>query len=249
MYLSINKPFFSIIIPTLNEEKNLPPLLKCLENQTTHDFEVIVSDSVSTDNTQVQALSFEDSFPLNFYQLKTKNVSQARNNGASQARGDFLIFFDADVLIEDNFLSGVRERLVKYKLDSLTVWNRAKEPQLTGKIIMLLLNLSLSTFQKIKPGANGPCIIMRKTLFEKIHGFDDSIVFGEDFDLIQRATKFDMRFAVFQKPLLYVSTRRFAKEGFFTSLGKSFRAIFYQLFYGPIRKPIFDYEMGGQYYK
>ena len=90
---------------------------------------------------------------------------------------------------------------------------------------------------------------MKKSLFDAVGRFDEQIVFGEDFDLIQRAWKKNAVFKVFRKPILYVSTRRFEKEGFFISIYKSLKAIIYQLFIGPIRKPIFEYEMGGQYYK
>jgi len=46
------KPFFSIVIPSLNEEINLPILLESIKNQTDKDLEVIVVDSQSTDNTK-----------------------------------------------------------------------------------------------------------------------------------------------------------------------------------------------------
>ena len=110
------------------------------------------------------------------------------------------------------------------------------------------MNYNMSLFQNIKPAANGPCIIIRNDLFARVGSFDESIVFGEDFYLIQKAHQLKAKFAVFTEPYLYVSARRFEKEGLIFSLYKSIKAIFYQLFFGPIRKPLFKYEMGGQYY-
>ncbi len=241
--------FFSIIIPTLNEEKNLPLLLKSIANQPDKDFEVIIADSGSTDNTKLEALKFADKIPnLRFAQHHVKNVGAARNYGASLAKGPYLIFLDADVEIGENFLTGIKEKINLSQLDALTVWNRSKK-NFIGKLILGLLNLSMTFFQKIKPAANGPCMIVKKDLFDKIGGFDETITFGEDFDLIQRLHRQGSKFAVFQKPILYVSTRRFEKEGLFLSLQKSIKALLYQLVFGPIRKPIFKYEMGGQYYK
>jgi glycosyltransferase involved in cell wall biosynthesis len=245
-----NQPFFSIIIPTLNEEKNLPILLSSLAKQQERDFEVIISDSNSTDKTKNIAGEFKHSVPsLFFVDKKAKNVSAARNYGASLTKGRFLIFFDADVEISKDFLRKIKEDILIHHLDALTVWNRTKSNKITGKIILGLLNLSMTVFQKIKPAANGPCMIIKKEFFDKAKGFDDEIVFGEDFDLIQKVHKLKAKFAVFETPVLYVSTRRFEKEGFFFSLYKSFKAILYQLFFGPIKKPIFNYEMGGQYYE
>lgn len=243
-------PQFSIIIPSLNEEVNLPILLKSIADQTHLDFEVIINDSGSTDRTKELTLPFQNSIPnLRFIEYKTKNVSQARNNGASHAKNDWLIFFDADVEIEKNFIQGIQSHIQTNNLDALTVWNRPKTNNIKGVFTLALLNTSMTIFQKIKPAANGPCIIMKKNLFESLNGFDDSIFFGEDFDIIQRAHKIGAKFAVFTTPILYVSTRRFEKEGLLTSFSKSIKALFYQFIFGPIRKPIFEYEMGGQYYK
>jgi len=246
----MNYPFFSVVIPTLNEEKNLPILLKSLTKQTDKDYEVTVIDSGSTDKTKTVAESFKSKIPcFRFVEHKCRNVSAARNFGASLSRGKFLIFFDADVEIESKFFKKIKEKISQYDLDALTVWNRAKKNKFTGRFILGLLNLSMTLSQKLKPAANGPCIVIKRDIFEKVKGFDERIVFGEDFDLIQRAHRSKAKFAVFPEPILFVSTRRFEKEGLFVSLFKSIKAILYQQIFGPIRKPIFEYEMGGQYYK
>jgi len=242
--------FFSIIIPTYNEEENLPFLLNALEKQTKKDFEIIVVDSLSKDKTLTVIKEFQKRIPnLRYFQKKMKNVSQARNFGAKNALGRYIIFFDADVIPEENFIRQIEEKITKNNLDLTTVWNRSKRKKLTGRLILLLLNISMTLFQKIKPAANGPCIIIKKSVFNQIGGFDEEIVFGEDFDLVQRASKLKAKFQVFRYPLLYVSTRRFEKEGLILSLYKSIKAVFYQLFFGPIKKPIFEYQMGGEYYK
>jgi len=211
---------------------------------------VIISDSGSTDATPVKARTYERVIRFfHFFTHKSKNVSAARNYGANLAKGEFLVFFDADVEVEESFFEEIKKKIASYQLDALTVWNRPKTNSLTGKFILALMNFNMSLFQHIKPAANGPCIIIRKELFKKIKGFDDSIVFGEDFNLIQKAHKLGAKFEVFKTPILYVSTRRFEKEGLLLSLYKSLKAIAHQLFIGPIRKPIFQYEMGGQYYE
>jgi len=240
---------FSIIIPSLNEEENLSLLLQSIAMQSYKNFEVIIADSFSKDKTKLIALSFKNRIEkLTFIQKRFKNVSLARNYGASLAKNEFLIFFDADIKIEKKFLEEINKKANLYNLDALTVWNRA-EKGIKGKFIFTLMNISMTLFQKIKPAANGPCIIVKKNFFKKVGGFNTEIVFGEDFDLIQRLVKIGAKFAVFSTPILYVSTRRFEKEGLILSLYKSLKAIFHQLFLGPIKKPIFEYKMGGDYYK
>lgn len=238
----------SIVIPSLNEEENLPILLKSLSGQTDRNFEIIINDSGSKDKTKERVEALENTLPsLQFLEHPTRNVSMARNNGARFAKGEWIIFFDADVEVAPDFVEGVRRHTEG--LDAFTVWNRPKNSNIQGKLALATINGAMTLFQKIKPAANGPCIIMKKELFEKLKGFDETIVFGEDFELIQRAAKLKARFAVFKTPILYVSTRRFEKEGLLTSGYKSLNALIHQLVLGPIRKPIFEYEMGGQYYR
>jgi len=87
----------SIIIPTLNEEKFLPHLLISLKEQTFKDFEIIVADNNSTDATRSIALKsgakmVEGGLP-----------ARGRNNGAKVARGEWLLFLDADVILPPGF--------------------------------------------------------------------------------------------------------------------------------------------------
>ncbi len=65
------KPLFSIVIPTLNEEDSIPHLLQSLVEQTNKDFEVIVSDSGSTDYTKEKAINFNEKIP-NFIFIRNK---------------------------------------------------------------------------------------------------------------------------------------------------------------------------------
>ncbi len=88
----------SIVIPTYNEERFLPRLLGSIEKQEFKDYEVIVADNHSRDATVEIALSHrarvvEDSLP-----------AVARNRGAKVARGEYLLFLDADTVVPEGFL-------------------------------------------------------------------------------------------------------------------------------------------------
>lgn len=164
--------------------------------------------------------------------------------------GEFLIFFDADVQIENDFCEKLAEAIKNQNLDLLTVWNRPQtDARLKGKIILGLLNIGMTIMQKISPVANGPCIIIRKELFAKTQGFREDVVFGEDLQLVKTALRFKPRFAVLTNPKLFLSTRRFDQEGIFLTLYKSSYALIYQALVGPITKPLFEYKMGGEYFK
>ena len=93
---------FSIIIPTLNEERYLPNLLNDLDNQQTRNFEVIIVDGKSEDQTREEALQFARKFPFKFIQSPKRNLSYQRNLGAKNSNGKYFFFFDAYSSISSN---------------------------------------------------------------------------------------------------------------------------------------------------
>src|SRR3990170_5565992 len=112
-------PFFSIIIPTLNEERYLPHLLEDLSKQTFKDFEAIIVDGHSNDATVAQALKFKGKLPeLSILQSKERNVSFQRNLGGEKAEGSWLIFMDADNRVPEYFLEGVKYKIAFTKSDT-----------------------------------------------------------------------------------------------------------------------------------
>ena len=100
----------SIIIPVYNGEKYICKCIYSVMNQTFTDFEVIIVDDGSTDDTcnllQDICVKYEDIF---VFRQKNKGVSCARNNGIKYAKGKYLCFIDSDDYIESDFL----DRLIK----------------------------------------------------------------------------------------------------------------------------------------
>ena len=95
----------TVIIPTYNEEKVLTDCIESLGKQTLTDFEIIVVDDGSTDNTW-QLLSEIRNSKFEIRKLRAKHVGAgaARNLGAKSAKGEILVFVDADMTFDKNFL-------------------------------------------------------------------------------------------------------------------------------------------------
>lgn len=93
----MNLPFFSIIIPTYNRAHFLDRTISSVINQTYKNWELLIVDDGSTDNTKevVQEYSLSDDRVIYIYQ-ENKKVSAARNNGLRIAQGDYLCFLDSD---------------------------------------------------------------------------------------------------------------------------------------------------------
>jgi len=109
-----NQPYFSIIIPTLNEQKFLPNLLSNLTKQTNQDFEVFVVDAKSKDKTIENALEFVNKLPsLTIIKSSQKNVSHQRNIGAKKAQGKIILFIDADTGLPKYYLDGLKYQINK----------------------------------------------------------------------------------------------------------------------------------------
>ena len=87
----------SIIIPTLNEEKYLPPLLDSIKKQDYKDYEVIVADAGSKDKTVEIAKKYGCKV------VKGGLLPAGRNRGAEASKGDLLLFLDSDIILPPHF--------------------------------------------------------------------------------------------------------------------------------------------------
>lgn len=86
---------FSIIMPTYNREKTIGRAIKSVLNQSYKNWELIVVDDGSTDNTNDEINKIKDSRLKYFFQ-ENKGRSSARNSGISLSSGDFICFLDSD---------------------------------------------------------------------------------------------------------------------------------------------------------
>ncbi len=211
----IKEPFFSVIIPCLNEEKSLPLLLKDLANQTLQDFEVIVVDGQSKDKTVAKAKELQKDLPsLTILSSRIRNVSVQRNMGGEAAKGTYLLFNDADNRLPKHFLEGVKYRLGVNPTDMFTTWCLPDSKKNSDKAIANYLNLLTETGLLIgNPGALGAMIGCLRRHFGKIGGFNPEVGFAEDTDFIRRGYKKGYTFTIIHDPRYVYSLRRFRKVG------------------------------------
>ncbi len=245
-----SQPFFSIIIPTLDEEKFIPKLLKCLKNQSFKNFELIICDGASLDQTIKIVSSFSRFFPkLTILENLKRNVSYQRNSGADKAAGKFLVFFDADVAIGRDFLKKVYKHIIKKESLLLTTWLEADSNDFLAETMVLIENIaiSLSKFTK-KPFLPGFNIIVERNTFFTIGRFDERIKLAEDFYFAQRAKKKGITLRCINDAVLTCSLRRFRKEGTIEVLYKYLTSLIHIVFKGPITRNLFEYQMGGAAY-
>ena len=106
--MNLVNPFFSIIIPAYNRAFILPETIRSIQDQSYSNWEVIVVDDGSKDNTRelIESLSLKDNRIRYVFQQNAER-SVARNNGADHALGNYLMFLDSD----DKYAAGHLEKL------------------------------------------------------------------------------------------------------------------------------------------
>lgn len=228
----------SIVIPAYNEEKYLPKLLKSLERQTFKDYEIIVADNNSKDNTKKIAKKFKCKL------VKGGPPGKARNKGAKVAKHD-LLFIDADTVLKDNtLLKKFLERVKKENIDVASCMMLADSEKFPDKLYYHIRNYEAIFSNLFVPHTSGQFLFMKKTLFKKINGYDESLYLGEEHDLVQRAVKSGGNYKLFTNLHVHNNPRRIKHEGWLRLFFKSHYSEIYRLFFGKLRKEIFEYEFG-----
>lgn len=210
----MRKPTFSIIIPTLNEEKFLPRLLESLVQQTDKDYEVVVVDGPSKDKTKNIALSYKRKMPLTLVSSVQGNLPLQRNLGAAKARGQWFVFVDADSVLLPYFVARSKAFIGTKAPQLFTTWCSPDSDVNGDALITLLINIfwdgSVMFKRQLAPG---PLTAMTRDVFARVGGYDEDIKWGEDYDIAHRLDQMGVKLHIIRETLFIVSLRRFRKEG------------------------------------
>ena len=231
------KVTLSVIVPVKNEEKYLPLLLAQIKKQDFSDYEIIIADAESSDKSVEIAKAFDCKI------VKGGLPAKGRNEGAKVAKGKILLFMDADNLyLPDGFFKKLISEFEKRKL-GIASFPIYPAGNLIDKIIYFFYNNFVKLTQKFTAFATN-AILIKKDLFERIGGFDEEITIGEDHDLAKRAKKIS-KFGFLETEPILTSARRFEVEGRLKTYGKYLVAALYMLFFGSVKRKIFEYRFDG----
>lgn len=142
---------FSIIIPVYNVERYIRKCMESIMNQTFRDYEVIVVDDESPDNSMAIVAEFAENYPGMITMIHQKNtrLGGARNRGVQDARGEYLLFIDSDDYVTPDLLETVDEQLKRHGCDILAFKYRMVTPE--GE------PLQDAGFGPLMPGLYIPC--------------------------------------------------------------------------------------------
>lgn len=205
----------AIIIPTLNEEHFVGYLLDSIINQSVQPKEIVVVDAYSQDKTIEQVRMRQTLLPqLKLVQIPKFTVSRQRNFGVRQTTTKHLLFLDADTELRGpNVLKKYFEQIKKTDPDLAVVTNNPTTNYWKDKVFFTAMDLLFKTLKSIWPMALGINMYIKRETFERVGGFDESIVVGEDFEIVHRLVKAGGKFSIISDPKIHTSPRRFEKEG------------------------------------
>jgi len=178
-------PEVSVIIPTFNRSQKVARAVRSVLNQDFRDFEIIVVDDGSNDNT-IAALNDYMPFMRYVRQPVNRGVSAARNRGVKSSAAPWISFLDSD----DYWLKEKLQVQMEFfernpsavACQTQEIWIRrgrrvnpkTKHKKPSGDIFKQSLRLSL-----VSPSS----VILRRSLFEEVGFFDEALPAGEDYDL------------------------------------------------------------------
>jgi glycosyltransferase involved in cell wall biosynthesis len=169
--------FFSIIIPTYNRAHIIGKAIDSVLSQTFTDFELIIVDDGSTDNTQNVVTSIGDN-RIQYFKQENKGVCAARNTGIKIATSEYITFLDTDDEVLPNWLEDFY----------ITINNKSPElvfcdmqvTESNKKIKLVRAEYPYRDDQYLDKGLYMPgsfCIL--KSFLNRVGGFDENIRFGE----------------------------------------------------------------------
>jgi glycosyltransferase involved in cell wall biosynthesis len=183
------KPTISVIIPTYNRAHLVGRAILSVLQQTYRDFEIIVVDDSSADNTEEVVKSFDDERIRYFKRNKNRGGAAARNTGVKLAQGKFIAFLDSD---DEWFPEKLRKQIALIN----------KSPDSVGAVYCLHYSQDDSLGYIIRPSTyslgrgdvyylllNGWCppstslFMLHTRVFEKSGLFDESLTSFQDYDL------------------------------------------------------------------
>jgi glycosyltransferase involved in cell wall biosynthesis len=202
----------TIVIPAKNEAKLIPQLLTSLTSQDYSKMSstrVLVADANSTDGTPEIVMSFRDR--LNVGVIRGGMPSVGRNRGAAQADTPYVLFLDADIELADrSLIRHCMERAQAKQLHCLTTNILCKG----GSCVDKLFYAGNDFFQYLsylhRPFATGMFMLFDRTKFCELGGFNEQILFAEDYRLSQQVER--KRFAIVRGGV-YTTNRRFKRMG------------------------------------
>ena len=217
--------FFSCIIPVYNRPGELQELLNSLLSQTYTQFEVIVVEDGSTLRCDEVVTSFSQDLSIRYFYQENTGQGFARNFGMQQAKGDFFVILDSDVLLPPTYFEALEKAIATRSLDAFGGPDAAASDFSPLQKAMDFAMTSFWTTGGIRGKLKNPASYqargfnmgVSRAVFARLGGFVDPNR-GEDIEWSLRIKKAGFRLELVSEAFVYHKRKNtlwsFAKQGF-----------------------------------
>lgn len=204
----MKNPLISFVIPTINEGKWIEKTLKSIMKQTYKNYEIIVVDSYSQDNT----VKLAKKYTHRIIQCDRKGPGFARNKGVKIANGEIIVFLDADTVLEPRFAEKISYTFLKNSIVICGPEIKTLEGNIIHSFLLKLFYIVTSFLIKInRTTLSTVCLTCKKENFFKVNGFNEHLISCEDLDLSFRLGRTGKSKII--DSFCFCSLRRWEKEG------------------------------------
>ncbi len=206
----------SIIVTARNEERNIVHLLDSLVNQE-QPMEIVIVDAKSTDRTREIVRRYMDEYDFIQLLVKPGTRGRSRNFAVEQSKGEVVAFVDADCIANPFWVSRMRAALNEWDIVAGKTINIGYQPFEDLERVELMYRGFDITF----PSNN---LAYKKSLFDRIGGFDDWFITAEDIDLNLRAVEAGATIHYEKEAIMYHRARptfyKFYEQAFWNGVGR-----------------------------
>lgn len=217
--------FFSCIIPVYNRPGELQELLRSLLAQTYTQFEVIVVEDGSTIRCDEVVTSFSQELSIRYFYQENTGQGFARNFGMQQAKGDFFVILDSDVILPSSYFEALEKAIAARSLDAFGGPDAAASDFSPLQKAMDFAMTSFWTTGGIRGKLKNPAAYqargfnmgVSRAVFDRLGGFVDPNR-GEDIEWSLRIKKAGFRLELVSEAFVYHKRKNtlwsFAKQAF-----------------------------------
>jgi glycosyltransferase involved in cell wall biosynthesis len=211
-------PKVSIVIPTYNSVKSLPKAINSILSQTYHDYEIIIVDDGSIDNTKDVVDEYLKKYPekIKYFYQQNKRPAAARNLGIKNANGELSAFLDADDVWHPRFLEKTIKLYESNDLDWIIIDNDFVLFDEDGNVIERRrrhnlvrdkdeLYVRLLRENIIGSPAN---VVVKRSCFYNVGFFDESLAIKEDWDMWVRFAQAGLKAGFIEESLFNYNIHR-----------------------------------------
>jgi len=211
----IETRFFSIVLPTFGRPDEVDECLESLTHQTVQDFEVIIADGSPNDDVRPVVEKYHNRLSIQVIYEKYLPVSDARNEGAKKAKGNWLIFLDSDCIIPADYLHKVNLGLTRERFDVFGGPDAADDSFTDVQKAISYSMTSLFTTGGIRGNKKhmgqfhprGFNMGMSRSAFFAVNGYSTDFKCGEDIDLSIRLIKGGLKTGLIPEAYVYHKRR------------------------------------------